>query len=210
MALTRTGFRKQSYDEIIEKKRKATERAVLRKKERDATKPNKAVKKRTTRQKTGNKKTPKTQRAKKMQKKKLLIEKYNLPSIKHTRWGTGKNPTDTDILRGMLWTVFSFHIRTRDKDKPCISCGKNKDLKQAGHFIPVGGSSVSLWFDEKNVHGECEFCNAFDSFHIVPMRKNLIRLYGERTVENLEQRRHEVVKYGDDWYIEKIKYYHNL
>ena len=165
--------------------------------------------KRASKKKTA-KKGSNTQRAKKMAKKRKLLEKYDLPSIPHSRWGTGKHPTETDLLRGMLWTVFSKYIRERDQDKPCISCGKIFDIKQAGHFVPVGGSSVGLWFDEKNVHGECEGCNAFDSFHVVPMRKNLITLYGEEVVEDLEARRHQTKKLEDVWYVDQIKHYHTL
>jgi hypothetical protein len=130
-----------------------------------------------------------------MGQKRALLEKYNLPQILCSRWGTAKKPTNTDLLRGMLWTVFSFFVRRRDKDKPCVACGKMCENKQAGHYLPVGNSSVATWFDEMNVHGECESCNAFDSFHLIPMRKNLVRLYGEEAVEALEQRKNIAVKY---------------
>lgn len=152
-------------------------------------------------------KGPKTPRARKMDKKKRLLAKHDLPQITHSRWGTAKSPTDTDLLRGMLWNLFSRYIRERDQEEPCISCGRHFEVKQAGHFVPVGGSSVGVWFDEKNVNGECEECNAFDQFHLIPMRKNLIARYGEEVVEDLERRRNETTKLDHDYYVDKIRYY---
>lgn len=155
-------------------------------------------------------KPKKSTRAKKMGQKKALCEKYGLPIIPCSRWGTAKRPTDTDLLRGMLWTVFSKYIRKRDADKPCISCGKTVEVKQAGHYLPVGNSSVGTWFDEMNVSGECEPCNGFDTFHLVPMRKNLIKIYGEEAIEQLETRKNQAIKLPEIWYVDKIKYYQGL
>lgn len=199
--MKRSGFRKKTLDEI-----KVIQDAKKQKRLQTPPKPYKPARK----AKQAPKRKSKTALQSKIAKKKKLREKYDLPQITHTRWGTGKRPTDTDLLRGMLWTVFSKYIRDRDQDKPCISCGKMFDVKQAGHFVPVGGSSVGLWFDEQNVHGECEGCNGFDSFHVVPMRKNMITMYGEELVESLEARRHQNVKLDDEWYVERIKHYLKL
>ena len=195
--MKRSGFKPKSLDEIRQKQAEKRKKVLSA-----AKKPKTAVR--------GNSNPKKTPLMSKIAKKKKLREKYDLPQITHTRWGTAKSPTNTDLLRGMLWTVFSKYIRDRDKDKPCISCGKMFDVKQAGHFVPVGGSSVGLWFDEQNVHGECEGCNGFDSFHVVPMRKNLIAMYGEDVVESLEARRHRTTILEEEWYVEKIKHYHSL
>ena len=199
--MKRGTFKEKTYDEKL---------ASLKEKQAKASLSRKPKKKPVRKARQASKSKSKTSLQSKIAKKKKLREKYDLPQITHTRWGTGKRPTDTDLLRGMLWTVFSKYIRDRDQEKPCISCGKTFDVKQAGHFVPVGGSSVGLWFDEQNVHGECEGCNAFDSFHVVPMRKNLVAMYGEELVESLEARRHQNVKLDDEWYVEKIKYYLEL
>ena len=151
----------------------------------------------------------KTKRAKKADMKKKLCEDYGLPIIPCSRWGTGKNPTRTDLLRGMLWTVFSKYIRERDKDLPCISCGKHHESKQAGHYVPVGNSSVVLWFLEENVNGECPPCNGFDSYHLVPMRKNLIRKYGEEVVDKLDElaSQKSTIKLPEEYYVDLIREY---
>lgn len=157
-------------------------------------------------------KPKKTQRAKKMELKRLIIEQYGLPSIKCSRWGTAKSPSRKDILKGMLWTVFGQYIRQRDAGV-CISCNMYKMYEelQAGHFAPVGGNDIELCFDEQNVNGECSTCNAdFDGWHLVPMRRNLVRKYGEEAVLAIEKRREQkrVIIWDEAVYVEKIFYYY--
>jgi len=154
----------------------------------------------------------KTQRAKKMLLKKTIIEQYGLPSILCSRWGTAKSPSRSDILKGMLWNVFARYIRQRDAGI-CITCGSYKTFEelQAGHFAPVGDSDIELCFDEKNVNGECSTCNAnFDGWHLVPMKRNLISKYGEKTVLDIERKRESkrVIKWDESVFVEKIFYYH--
>ena len=77
--------------------------------------------------------------------------------------------------------VFNVYIRKRDNGLPCISCG-NMNTLQAGHFVPVFNSSA-LRFHEWNVNGECCRCNAFDEFHVINYRKNLIDKIGPDAVK---------------------------
>lgn len=160
------------------------------------------------------KKTVKSARAKKMAQKRALIEKYDLPSLPCSRWGTAKKPTDTDLLKGMLWTVFSKYIRQRDAEKNCITC--NLPLVgdiQAGHYVPVGDSSVTMWFREDNVHGEHSNCNAnWNEWHLVPMRKNMVRLYGEEHVSEMDSyaERKDSQKLEEIWYVNQIKFYYGF
>ena len=93
--------------------------------------------------------------------------------------------------------VFNAYIRKRDSEDgyfTCISCGQTKttDLMDAGHYVPVKGSSA-LRFDEYNVHGECKACNGFDQFHLIGYRRNLIDKVGERKVMELEYK-HRLIK----------------
>ena len=93
--------------------------------------------------------------------------------------------------------VFNAYIRKRDSEDgyfTCISCGQTKttDLMDAGHYVPVKGSSA-LRFDEYNVHGECKSCNGFDQFHLIGYRRNLIDKVGERKVMELEYQ-HRLIK----------------
>ena len=55
--------------------------------------------------------------------------------------------------------VFNEYIRLRDKDKPCVSCGRKLRGKyDAGHFYSAGGH-FNVRFDERNVHAQCVHCN---------------------------------------------------
>lgn len=90
--------------------------------------------------------------------------------------------------------VFNAWIRERDKDLPCISCGKWHDKWDAGHYVPVKGGSF-LRFNEFNVWKEGSYCNGFDQFHLVGYRKNLINRIGLDKVEWLENNRHKVYKW---------------
>jgi len=170
--------------------------------------------KRTPLARVSKKKPKKTARAKKMELKRLLLEQYGLPMLPCSRYGLGKAPTRTDILKGMLWYIFSLFIRLRDKKLPCISCGEFCGELQAGHFAPVGGNDIVLCFDEQNVNGECPTCNADfqgGGWHLVGMRKNLITKYGIEVVESIEKRKGQklAIKWDEQDYVTRIKYYLN-
>jgi hypothetical protein len=159
----------------------------------------------------------KTQRQKKADLRKKLIKIYDLPNLVCKRWGIGKAPTRTDILKGMLWNVFRQFIIKRDTKNGkgvCISCGVVKLVEelQAGHYAPVGGGSISLDFREENVNGECAGCNGFDPFHLVPMRKNMVKKWGEDTVMDLdiEKGMHKTTKWTELDFVQRIKHYYEL
>ena len=154
---------------------------------------------------------PKTKRMKKLSLLKELRETYDLPVITCSRYGTSKSATRTDLLKGMLWAVFAKCIRKRDKGQ-CISCGLPKTYEelQAGHFAPAGGNDLELLFMEENVNGECEGCNGFDLFHLVPMRSNLIKKWGIEKVQEIEEKRQRkgVVKWTELDYVQRINHYY--
>lgn len=102
--------------------------------------------------------------------------------------------------------VFNYFIRERDKNDPCISCGKFHEDYDAGHYVPQGQSSF-LRFHEDNCHKEGKGCNSFDKFHLVGYRKNLIRKIGIEKVEWLEENRHTVKKWSREELNEIIKNY---
>ena len=107
--------------------------------------------------------------------------------------------------------VFNAYIRQRDSEDgyfTCISCGQVKaiDLMDAGHYVPVKGSSA-LRFDEYNVNGECKSCNGFDQFHLIGYRRNLIDKVGERKVKELEQQ-HRLIKKWSRYELQAIIEYY--
>lgn len=203
--MKRSSFKKPTPEKVKELNEKKRLKMLSKPKTRK-------VSSRTT--KTSQKGKSSSSRAKKQEMKRKLCEQYDLPILPCSRWGTGKAPTRTDLLKGMLWTVFSAYIRNRDYSKDCITC--NQPLLgnlQAGHYVPVGNSSIALWFREDNVHGEHPTCNAdFQGWHLVPMRKNLVRLYGEERVAELDALagKKDTVKWDEPVFVEKIKHYKAL
>jgi len=106
-----------------------------------------------------------------------------------------KKPLTSGQLVKKLQIVFNSYIRERDKDKPCISCSKYFEDKDAGHFYPCGGFS-GLRFDEDNVHGECKRCNRFDDSHLIGYAENLRVKIGEQDYQALKERAADYKKNG--------------
>ena len=93
--------------------------------------------------------------------------------------------THKDYLR-LFQTVFNSYIRLRDKDLPCISCGKNNEKQfHAGHYRSVG-SCPELRFNELNVWRQCATCNTYLHGNLIEYRKELINRIGVDKVEWLE------------------------
>ena len=86
----------------------------------------------------------KKQRSKEWQKEKKIIKQ----SLE----------TKSEVLKAAQ-IVFNNYIRARDKNKNCISCGKQLGKTfHAGHMFSVG-AYPNLRFNENNVHGQCIECN---------------------------------------------------
>lgn len=77
-------------------------------------------------------------------------------------------------------------IRERDKDQPCISCGRHHQGQyHAGHYRTVG-ANPDLRFEELNIHKQCAPCNNHKSGNIVEYRINLVKRIGQDNVDWLE------------------------
>ena len=95
--------------------------------------------------------------------------------------------------------VRHFHkfIRERDKDLPCISCGKFTIL-QAGHFHSAGNYPITR-FNEDNVNGQCKKCNYFLSGNLIPYHIELINRIGEERVIALQDKISQSKQTGYKW-----------
>lgn len=87
--------------------------------------------------------------------------------------------------------AFNAYIRTRDKAKPCISCGcAQGDVVQGGKFdaghYRSRGSASHLRFHLLNVWSQCVRCNRHLSGNVVEYRKGLVERIGVQRVEELE------------------------
>lgn len=115
---------------------------------------------------------------------------------KESREKREKLKTRSDHLREAQ-TVFNAFIRERDKDMPCISCGRfHQGSYDAGHYRSVG-ACPELRFNEDNVHRQCVPCNQHKSGNVVEFRIGLVARIGELRVAELE-RKHEPRKYTID------------
>lgn len=107
--------------------------------------------------------------------------------------------TKSDYLRETQ-AAFNEWIRERDRDLPCISCGRHHQGQwHAGHYRTVG-ANPELRFNPLNVHKQCAPCNNHKSGDIVNYRINLVERIGADQVEWLEGH-HEPKRYT----IEELK-----
>lgn len=107
--------------------------------------------------------------------------------------------TRSDYLK-LAQTAFNTYIRTRDKDRKCISCGTYNGKKNAGHYMSVG-STPELRFHEDNAHKQCEYCNTHLSGNLINYRISLVERIGVERVEFLERKDHAPSKLS----VEEIK-----
>ena len=88
--------------------------------------------------------------------------------------------------------AFNAYVRERDRDQPCICCGRTntKDYLtgsawDAGHYRSTG-SAPHLRFNEDNVHRQLVHCNRHGAGRAVDYRLGLIARIGLARVEVLE------------------------
>lgn len=87
--------------------------------------------------------------------------------------------------------AFNAYIRERDKEQPCICCGKplgEGDVGgafDAGHYRSIGSAS-HLRFNEHNCHAQRKQCNRYGAGRAVDYRIGLIGRIGLEAVEALE------------------------
>lgn len=91
--------------------------------------------------------------------------------------------------------VFNRFIRTRDKDKGCISC--ENAITEAGHYYSQGHHSA-LRFNEVNTNGQCTRCNRFLHGNLINYRHGLAKRYSQKQIDILDSigTRNPVKKYS--------------
>ena len=100
-------------------------------------------------------------------------------------------------------TAFNAFIRERDKDEPCISCGRfHEGQYHAGHYRTTG-ANPELRFDEDNVHKQCAPCNNHLSGNIENYTPRLIEKVGQERFDRL-MGSHELPKWKREDY-ERIR-----
>lgn len=97
-------------------------------------------------------------------------------------------------LKKKVQRAFNKWIRERDKDLPCISCGKHVEKYDCGHYVAQGSSGL-LRYNEDNCHSQCRACNRFKHGNLINYRLGLIAKIGEDRVNWLEEHRNDVKKW---------------
>lgn len=109
---------------------------------------------------------------------------------------------------------FNRYVRLRDKEKPCICCGRPlPDMiyggsYDCGHYRSVG-SAPHMRFIENNAHAQTKKCNRFLSGNATDYRIGLIKRIGIEKVEALECD-NEVRKYSREDLLEIKKHYRDM
>jgi len=110
-----------------------------------------------------------------------------------------KSTLTTPKLKKKLDRLFSKFIKLRDGGQEffkCISCQKTKPLSQfnAGHYW--SRRYMSTRYDEKNVNGQCIYCNMHLSGNIQGYQIGLIKKYGEEILQHLEIKKNNISNMG--------------
>ncbi len=107
------------------------------------------------------------------------------------RAGLEKLKTRRDYMK-LAQAAFNAWVRERDKDKPCICCGRkfeNDMLRghswDCGHYRSVG-SAPHMRFVENNAHRQLVVCNRNGAGRAVDYRIGLIARIGLAAVESIE------------------------
>lgn len=91
-------------------------------------------------------------------------------------------------------------IRERDKDLPCISCGRHhKGQWHAGHYLTVK-AHPELRYEPLNIHKQCKPCNHDLAGNLIEYRKGLLAKIGQDAVDWLEGP-HDPKRYRKDDYL---------
>ena len=78
------------------------------------------------------------------------------------------------------------YVRERDKDLPCVSCGRfHQGQYHAGHYRSVG-SEPSLRFEVLQIWKQCAPCNNHLSGNLIPYRAELLRRIGPEKLAWIE------------------------
>lgn len=118
---------------------------------------------------------------------------------KATREAKEKLKTRSDWQKEAQSAVNAY-VRERDRNKPCISCGRfHQGQWHAGHFLSRG-AHPELALEPLNIHKQCAPCNTHLSGNQIRYRQGLIERIGLEAVEWLEGP-HEPKRYN----IEELK-----
>lgn len=95
--------------------------------------------------------------------------------------------TLADLKREAQQALNRWIVHVRDKDRPCISCGRHHDgAWHAGHYLSRGAAPQHA-LNPLNVWKQCAPCNTYLHGNQAAYRATLVQEIGQAAVEALEQ-----------------------
>lgn len=107
------------------------------------------------------------------------------------------------MAKERAWNALSRYARARDKI--CVTCKTNTAM-QGGHYRhnsdkankQLGGNA--LWYDERNINGQCSHCNLYKSGRLDEYSLYLESRYGQGILQELER----LFRIPKKWTIEEL------
>lgn len=132
-----------------------------------------------------------------------LVSKHRVDLEKATK--EKKEQSALIKAKNNIKIIVHAHVRKRDENKPCISCGTswNKDF-QAGHYYSAG-SFETLKYNLDNIHGQCVQCNLFKEGNFDNYTLNLPERIGIERFEAVTKLAGIDKQFSKFWDLEKLK-----
>lgn len=125
--------------------------------------------------------------------KKLREIQWKKPLKKHM-----KTPSPAKVKKE-LYTQIQLLARLQEVDQywwwKCISCWKRIRWDQGDGWHYISRTHMSTAFDLRNIHLQCKNCNGNLHGNLIEYRKNLIKIYGEEFVLDLENRKNQIKEF---------------
>ena len=92
-------------------------------------------------------------------------------------------------VKKKLWKLVSEFVRRSNANidgfVECVTCGKIVEWKNAdaGHF--VGGHKNYNFFDLRNIHPQCTYCNRYMHGNLIPYYEFMLEKYGKKVIDDL-------------------------
>ena len=121
-------------------------------------------------------------------------------SAKKNNWKKEKKKLKEELetvqsLTKKAQRYFNAFIRERDKEKPCVSCGKKLASKfDAGHYF--SSTHKNITFDENNVHGQCVRCNRDLHGNLLNYQLGIQERIGADELIKLHEEAHKIRKFS--------------
>lgn len=88
-------------------------------------------------------------------------------------------------LKSEARAAFQKWVRMRDANLLCISCGRDAETWDGGHYYKAELYS-RLIFHPVNCNKQCKYCNKYLDGNESGYRTGLLKKYGQETIDNLD------------------------